>query len=246
MSNEELVALIQSGERERLPELWEQVKGFAAHQARRMMILTDGHGGVAFDDLYDSGYIALAAAVEGYDAAQGMAFIGWYAYALKTAFAEAGGYRSKKQTRDPINTAGNLDTPLTDEDDYTLGDAVADPAAAYDLEEAERRTYNEQLHKALDTAIDRLPADNAAVIRSIYFDGKTLQEIAAERGVSVQLIGQQKRTGIERLRRADCRNRLREYIGERTPWNWHSGLHVTEQIAIERERLAAQYLPGGT
>lgn len=97
MSNEELVALIQAGERDRLSELWEQVERFVALQARQRILFSGGLGGVEVDDLYQSGYIALVAAVDSYDPATGRSFIGWLSLALKTAFAEAGGYRSRRQ-----------------------------------------------------------------------------------------------------------------------------------------------------
>lgn len=45
MSNEELVALIQGGERERLPDLWEQVERFVRQQAHRRFVLSAGLGG---------------------------------------------------------------------------------------------------------------------------------------------------------------------------------------------------------
>ena len=98
MSNEELVALIQGGERDKLSELWTQVERFVAKKARHRMMASNGFGGVEFDDLYNSGYIALVAAVESFDAAGG-SFIGWLALHLKTAFAKAGGYRSRKQAQ---------------------------------------------------------------------------------------------------------------------------------------------------
>ena len=37
MTNEELVALIQAGERDRLPELWEQVERFVAWKASKLL-----------------------------------------------------------------------------------------------------------------------------------------------------------------------------------------------------------------
>lgn len=63
MTNEELVLKIQSGEQDRLPELWEQVERFVASRAQRLMTLyangyMTNNGGVEFDDLYNSGYIA--------------------------------------------------------------------------------------------------------------------------------------------------------------------------------------------
>lgn len=71
MSNEELVVLIQGGDRELLPQLWGQVERFVAKQASRRMAATGGFGGVEFEDLYSSGYIALVAAVDSFDPAAG-------------------------------------------------------------------------------------------------------------------------------------------------------------------------------
>ncbi len=67
MTNEELVERVQAGERDTLSVLWTQVERFVAMQARRRLILSGGLGGVEFGDLYDSGYIALVAAVDTYD-----------------------------------------------------------------------------------------------------------------------------------------------------------------------------------
>lgn len=56
MSNEELAALIQGGERDKLVEPWAQVERFVAQQARRRLVLSAGLGGVEFGDLYNAGY----------------------------------------------------------------------------------------------------------------------------------------------------------------------------------------------
>ena len=60
MSNEELVAKIQAGEQDRLPELWDQVEQFVANRANRIMTMyatgyMTNNGGVEFGDLYNTG-----------------------------------------------------------------------------------------------------------------------------------------------------------------------------------------------
>lgn len=74
MTNEELVALIQGGDREKLPQLWEQVERFVAQQANRRLVLSGGLGGVEFGDLYNAGYLALVAAVDTFDPEAGRSF----------------------------------------------------------------------------------------------------------------------------------------------------------------------------
>ena len=129
MTNEELVVLIQAGERDRLPQLWAQVERFVAVQAHKRLVLSAGLGGVEFGDLYNAGYLALVAAVDSFDPDAGRSFVSWLALALKKAFAEAGGYRSRRQARDPLHHAGSLDAPVSEDGDGTLGEFQADPAA---------------------------------------------------------------------------------------------------------------------
>lgn len=178
MTNEELVERVQAGERDTLPALWTQVERFVAMQARRRLILSGGLGGVEFGDLYDSGYIALIAAADTYDPAAGCSFIGWLSLNLKTAFAEAGGYRSRKQALDPLHRAGSLDAPLgDDEEDGTLMDVQEDPAAMQGFQEVEHRLYLEQLHDALEAAMKALPENDRAILWARYYQGRTQREI---------------------------------------------------------------------
>ena len=60
-SNEELARLIQSGQRDRLLELWAQVRRFAMWRARRWARLGRG---VTVDDLEQEAFIALLDALE--------------------------------------------------------------------------------------------------------------------------------------------------------------------------------------
>lgn len=239
MTNEELATRIQRGETHLIPLLWERVQRFVFVMARRYFDnLENPH--IEREDLCQAGYIGFVNALEGYSPDAGASFLTYLAYCLKTPFSECAGFRAKG---DAMIRAMSLDAPLTDDgDDYTLADTVVDPAAAEDFEDAERRIYTAQLHAALDDVLDRLPAANADVIRSTYFDGLSLQEIAAESGVSFQLISQRKREGLARLRRPDCVRRLKDFVDQQTPWERHHGAHVVEEIVIAREKLEMQYL----
>lgn len=245
MTNEELVELIQAGEPDRLPELWDQVERFVAVQAHRRLVLTDGLGGVEFGDLYDAGYLALAAAADTFDPNAGRSFIGWLALALKTAFAEAGGYRSRKQARDLLHRAGSLDAPAGEtEDGTTLGEFQADPAAAQALEDVEHRLYLDQLHDALERALTILPEQQSSVLRRRYYRGQTLDEIAAAEGVYKETVRQWQEKGLRALRRPRVWRELGQFVEARTPyyWNWgaHTGERTAEMIALMREELAGQ------
>ena len=242
MTNEELVALIQSGERDRLPELWEQVEKFVALQAHRRYLLSGGLGGVEAEDLYQSGYIALAAAADTYDPAAGGSFIGWLALALKTAFAEAGGYRSHKQARDPLHRAGSIEAPVGDETDTAFEDLIEDPGAALDFQNAEDRVYREQLHDALEKALGELPALQSDTLRRRFYQNRSLKEIAAAEGVGGETVRQWQMKGLRALRQ---RKELRQFVEERTPYYLRVGVSAfqrtgesaVERIVFKRERL---------
>lgn len=215
MTNEELVALIQGGERDRLPELWAQVERFVAVQAHKRMVLGNGFGGVQHEDLYNAGYIALVKAADTFDPEAGGKFIGWLALALKTAFAEAGGYRSRKQAQDPLHRAGSTDAPaLDDEDSATLGELQEDPRAVQAFEDAESRIYCWELHNALEELLAQLPPEWSDALRRRYYQGQNLAEIAAAMGVESSTVQQWQSKGLRELRRNW--RRLERFVEGRT------------------------------
>ena len=237
MTNEELVALIQAGERDRLPELWDQVERFVAKQANKLLMALELSGvqsGLEFEDLYNSGYIALVSAADSYNQEQEALFITWLGYRLKTAFAEAGGYRSKRQARDPIRWASSMDAPVKagadDGDKDALGDFITDPGAVQAFQDAEDRIYQEQLHAVLERALETLDADEEAVIRARYYEGRTLQEI----GPRARTLGER---ALIHLRRPQIRRELEQFVEARTPYYLRVGVqafHNTNESAVER------------
>lgn len=178
MSNEELVALIQAGDRERLPELWEGVRRFVWKQANRRYLLTDGLGGVEVDDLRQSGFLALAAAVDTFDPAAGRSFVSWLADYVKTEFAVAGGYRSRKQSFDPLHRAGSLDVPVSEDIDTFIVDLIEDPDAAQAFRNAERRLYVGQLQNTIESALAQLPPDQRAAVIGRYWRDEAVDDRA--------------------------------------------------------------------
>ena len=243
MTNEELVALVQSGERDKLPELWEQVERFVVQQARRRHLLSGGAGGVEVEDLYQSGYIALVAAVDSYDPAAGRTFIGWLALALKTAFAEAGGCRSIKQARDPLRHAGSLDVPASEDSDTAIVDLIADPGATQDFRDVEERLYLEQLHNALEKALDELPDRQGDTLRRRFYQNRSLEEIADDEGISGEAVRQWQMKGLQKLRQ---QQELQRFVEERTPYYLRVGVSdfqrngesAVERIVFRREKLS--------
>ena len=79
--------------------------------------------GAEDDDLYQTGFLAMLRAVDRYE--EPHSFLSGLVFALKREYAELGGYLTSK--RDPLIAAVSLDAPLSDEDDSTLQDLLADP-----------------------------------------------------------------------------------------------------------------------
>jgi len=245
VSNEELAARIQAGERELMPELWEQVRRFVAKMAARRYLFSNGYGGVEIDDLIQSGYLALCEAVARFEPDGEYKFTSYLGNCLKTAFSEAGGYRSKRQYHDPLHNCASLDTPLGDDPDgETLGDLQADPVDVF--EDADRRMWLEQLREAVGEAFDDLPPEQREMLQRRYWDGQTLKEIGEAEGTPVQVIRTRENKALQTLRQRRRLDGFKTYIDERTPWymqvgaatfnNTHSS--AVEELAVRRENMA--------
>lgn len=247
MSNEELALCIQQGERDKLGELWTQVEKFVSMRAGKMARHLDGFGGVTEDDLYQAGFLALVAAVETFDPGQA-GFLTWLGYHLKTAFAQAAGYRSVK--RDALDFSADLDAPLPEVDNLTLADTIEAPEAAQSFEEVERRVWLEDLRRILSSALEALPPRQREALKAHYYLGRTLQEISAEQGISAERVRQNEKKAFRTLRRNRYKNHLADFVEERTPYFLQvgasrfntTGSSSVEEIVLIRERLRERKL----
>lgn len=198
-SNEELAQMVKSGERDRLIELWRQIRRMALKEAVRWAAYHSN--GVELDDLEQAGFIALMRAVDGFDPAAGARFSTWYHRILRTEFAAATGQRTEKRRRDPLDAAVSLDVPVGEnEDGTTLGELVPDPAAETAMLDAEERMQQERLHAALEAAIlSTMPPDLQAAIRGRYYRGEIVDANAHNKA-------------LRALRNPRCSRLLKEYL----------------------------------
>ena len=237
MSNEELAIAIRQGDQGRTLELWEQVNGLVKRKAMQIMTalqLSGNPRGVEFDDLYQTGYLAMVAAVETYSPERG-AFSTWFMFHLKTAFSEATGYRTKNGRCEPLNTAASLDRPVQPDepDGGTLGELVPDSRAADAIENVEESVYREQLHKAIDGAISELPPGNA------QWDDMTLSAVGEVMGKSPERTRQMESKGIRELRKSRTLHRFLDfdmYRGTGLGAFRLSGSSIQEQYILKQER----------
>lgn len=183
MTNEELVALIQAGERDRMKELWQNVERFVWQQAGRRILR--GAGGVTVEDLYQSGYLALVEAANSYDAGRGMSFIGWLAMALKTAFNGAAGWRSERQRRDPLHQAVSADAPAyQDGAGLTVAEVMPDESAGLAFWAVEW----EGCRDIIEAALDSLPGGQGELLRHYYLQQDGIDAAAAAAGYASRYV----------------------------------------------------------
>lgn len=250
MSNEELVAEIQAGSMELMGQLWDQVAGLIKWKAKRIMTVLEGcpGRGVEFEDLCQSGYLAMVAAVDTYDPAAGGTFSTWLMYHLKTAFAEATGYRTQKGRQEPLNNYLSLDTPLTDDaDSDDLMDVIADPAGLQWRESLEESMWRKQLQEAVGSALSTVPEQYREILRLRYWEDMTLEDVGDLRGISKERVRQMENKGIRILRQPKTASQLYTfcdfdfYGGTGLGAFRYGGMSVQERyLVVEEERKERQ------
>lgn len=175
MSNEELARRVQQGERDLLLQLWEQVRRYACDRAYKWHRATGGRGGVTLDDLEQEAFLALLAALEGWDEKAGK-FLTWYDLRLRAAFTAATAQRTQRDRKDPLQDCLSLDAPLTDRegDPFTLEDTIPDQRAENDLNTVEERDRQAAVRRMLDS----LAPEQKQVILLRYYHDLTREQTA--------------------------------------------------------------------
>ena len=234
-TNAALAALAAAGNAFALGQLWEINRGllrslfwkwYPSHREQ-----ADAHGLTA-DDFEQEGFFAVQYAAETYAPDKGFAFSTWLSYAMQRQNDRAmtGSHRrtvtdtdGKQHTvsADPLNHCASLDTPLDDEDGgaATLGALQPHPAAAGEMLEVEEKLYHEQLHDALEEAMEKLTTQEGEVLRRIYYAGHTLQQISADEGISFQRVQQIKNTAFRKLRNNPRLRRWRDEVISSHAWH---------------------------
>ena len=187
MSNEELVALIQAGDRDRIVELWHQVQRMVYKQAARWA----GLGGTTIEDMTQAGFIAVLRAVDTYDPTKAK-FSTYLFQRLRAELSAATGYSSKTSWFDPLQNAVSLDAPLEDSEDATLADFIPDPAAAAEMDGMEVRI-------GVAAILAELPEEQQRAVRGKYWHDLTVDKKTLN-------------AAMKRLRHPDCSRRLKAYL----------------------------------
>ena len=171
MTNEELASMIQSGERGKVLELWEQVRRFACQQGKKWAAY-HGHG-MEIEDYAQVGFLAMLDALGSWKRAGG-SFITWYAMRLKAAFTASSGQRTQRDRMDPLQTSMSLEMPLQDGDgkQISLADVIPDKSAERDVEQVVERDFVERRRAAVRQALVGLPEDQRRAVILRYWAGQ--------------------------------------------------------------------------
>ena len=233
MTAEEIAAAIQDGQTNLYADLWEQVCGFVAWQAKRYYVSTGGFGGVEVEDLIQSGYIAMLEALIYYDRAAGYKFNTILGNCLKKAFLSACGLRTSK--RDPLLFSRSLNTPVGEdqEDGKVLEDVIEDPRDM--LADVDQKLFLQELRPALDSALSKLPPEQRDTINRRYYQSQTYEEISKAAGIPPHTARSMERKGLDELRKPSAG--LWRFVEESTPYYLHVGkkaFNSTETSSVEK------------
>lgn len=209
MTNEELVARIRAGERDRILELWAQVERLVRKCAQRWDRAFEGRNGATIEDYAQAGFIGFLRAIDYYQAERGAKFSTILCECIKTPFADTAGARTVRQSKEPLREPISLDAPATtDEDSEPLGNFIEDPQG----ESAFLEVEDQQLHDALEAALATLSPEELKVIRLRYWHDFTLDQIAAELGGSQGYAKKVHDSALRKLRHPSRSRELRAYI----------------------------------
>lgn len=250
MTNEEIVSAIQAGDRGLISELWERVRRYVEYKARAEYNRTQGRYGVTAEDLFQSGFVAMMASIDTYDERKGP-YLNWLTYYLRSEFSTLCG---QDKNPDPINYALSIDAPMscTEDDELTLADTIASPEDCY--EDTERRVYCEQLHGALERALELLPEVQADIIRERYWEGKALKTVSEARHISINAVWAREQAALNKIRRSSQAQNLYRFIDDNTNYYRGVGLQefrnsgdsAVERAVIKREELRAKHKKSAT
>ena len=261
-ANAALAALAAAGNSFALGQLWEMNKGFIRRQLwqwyEKNKPVAD-NAGLSFEDLVQEGYFAVDYAAKHYSAEQGN-FTTYLSYALlkQIRTATCGEHTRGVTTEDgrraqvsanPLNECTSLDARLDEEDEgsSTKGDTIEDPTASQAFQQTEDDIYTEELHAALEEALNKLTARQADVIRRHYFNGKSFAEIAREDGTSTNAPRSYEASAFMVLRRNPSLARWHDDVITTRAWRgtgwgaWNRYGSVEERATEYWDKLLEEY-----
>lgn len=259
-TNAALAALAAAGNSFALGQLWEINKGllhrwFWQWYSKNKAVADSA--GLTIEDFDQEAFFAVQAAAQAFDPEKGT-FATLLAYYVQSQINKTvcGDHAriittaEGKQLRtaaDPLNDCTSLDTPIGPEDSGSvLGDLQEDSGAAQAFQAAEEEIYTQELHAALEEALNKLTAKQADVVRRHYFGGKCLSEIAREDNTTRNAPYNHEQAAFLALRRNPALARWHDDILSAkawtgTGWNaWNRYGSVEERVTEYIEKKEAE------
>lgn len=212
MTNEEIVILIQQGQKEYCSELWELVSKLInmmiGKYAERRTLPND----IEKEDLLQCGYFAMLAAVKAYDRNKEYKFNSYLSFHVKNAVNTAINHgRRSNSTVDIKEFSYNKTISGDDGEETELLELMQDESTLYEYEHLEVS----DIQKHVWEAVAELPERQGEIIRRYYLKGESLTDIAKEKDVAVENIRVRKNEGLKMLfKNRSLRSFYKEYFSE--------------------------------
>lgn len=214
-TNEELAIRIQNGEKELIGELWENNYKLLCLMSNRFYNSNTERCiscGVELDDIKQSSFFALCAAVEAYKSDSEYKFTTYINYSFKKAIKALldGGHR--RSIIDPLNMAASLDVPLSDDVEATKADLIVDDEAEQSFEDVEERIFIQELNKTLTQAIAAVCNETEKnILNRLYWNNEKFIEVAHSMNVSSSNIRYIHNHALAILRSSHAKRMLEPY-----------------------------------
>jgi RNA polymerase sigma factor (sigma-70 family) len=214
MTNEELAVLIQQGQREYIPALYDQIKKLLHCKARDYFNKFYGpcsRCGVELDDLIQEAYLAMLDAVRAFKPDTKNCFTSYLSYPVLNRFRTL--THCKRGIKDPLNQADSLEEPLSTENaDFTRADVIPDESAAEQFEAVETVLYQSALHTAVEQSMEELDPKEREVIQCRYFENMTLQATGDRIGGNRERVRQREQKAFRTFRKPQIARVLKPFL----------------------------------
>lgn len=215
-TNENLCTAYQNGDHEALCKLWEKNEKLLFIMLQRLHEKCKGRAaarGIEFEDLLQSGFIAVESAARAYRHDTGAKFSTYLQYHVRSVFFSMIGFRTEREKRDILACAERFETPIPgDNEQLTIGDTIPDKISAEALENVEEHLFFDELSKAICGVMNKLTDQQAEVLRKRFYNKMTVKQIANQKGVSTSEIRRIELNALSKMRRHS--HRLRSFAEE--------------------------------